>query len=288
MTKKSFYFFGIILGSFLIVSCGSNEGRNALMETSPTEDISNPAPYFIEFMACEGGPGFNSENMTSMIADYQKLLTDDSLRGAWGYVPAADTNAFGDTGWWELMWSSQEEADAAWQSWSSNPDAVAWSEKYADVLTCDVEARNALDAIFPIDATEFGELPESGYFFSEFHRCYYNEGSSKSDAVAFLPKYTAEVMANAEGFAGTSFHYGNYYAQLNEQGSHTENGIDFLWASFTNSAESMAKSEEVFETKMRSILFPQFSEFAQCDEVPDIYHGYVFYDADDKDFMPTF
>ena len=44
MTKKSFYFFGIILGSFLIVSCGSNEGRNALMETSPTEDISNPEP----------------------------------------------------------------------------------------------------------------------------------------------------------------------------------------------------------------------------------------------------
>ena len=87
MTKKSIYFFGIILGSFLIVSCGSNEGRNALMETSPTEDISNPEPYFIEFMACEGGPGFNSENMTSMIADYQKLLTDDSLRGAWGYVP---------------------------------------------------------------------------------------------------------------------------------------------------------------------------------------------------------
>ena len=49
MTKKSIYFFGIILGSFLIVSCGSNEGRN--METSPTEDISNPEPYFIEFMA---------------------------------------------------------------------------------------------------------------------------------------------------------------------------------------------------------------------------------------------
>ena len=95
-------------------------------------------------------------------------------------------------------------------------------------------------------------------------------------------------MANAEGFAGTSFHYGNYYAQLNEQGSHTENGIDFLWASFTNSAESMAKSDEVFETKMRSILFPQFSEFAQCDEVPDIYHSYVFYNADDKEFMPTF
>ena len=79
------------------------------------------------------------------------------------------------------------------------------SEKYSDVLTCDVEGRNALDAIFPIDATEFGELPESGYFFSEFHRCYYNEDSSKSDAVAFLPEYTAEVMANAEGFCRNLF-----------------------------------------------------------------------------------
>ena len=38
--KKEYLFFGIILGSFLIVSCGSN------METSATEDFSNPEPYY--------------------------------------------------------------------------------------------------------------------------------------------------------------------------------------------------------------------------------------------------
>ena len=94
---------------------------------------------------------------------------------------------------------------------------------------------------------------------------------------------------NTDGFDGTSFHYGNYYAQLNEDGSHTEEGIDFLWASFTNSEASMVKVNEVFETNMRSTLFPQFSEFATCrEDVIDIYHGWTFYNSEQKDFMPDF
>ena len=47
--------------------------------------------------------------------NWQKLVTAESLFGVWGYVPAADTNAFGDTLWWELNWNSKEEADAEWR-----------------------------------------------------------------------------------------------------------------------------------------------------------------------------
>ena len=53
--------------------------------------------------------------------------------------------------------------------WASNTEAAAWTEKYESVLSCDAEGRNALDAIFPVEADHFGTLPESGYFYSEFY-----------------------------------------------------------------------------------------------------------------------
>ena len=40
---------------------------------------------------------------------------------------------------------------------------------------------------------------------------------------------------------------------------------------------------------MRSTLFPQFSEFATCrEDVVDTYHGWTFYNSEQKDFMPDF
>ena len=35
-------------------------------------------------------------------------------------------------------------------------------------------------------------------------------------------------------------------------------------------------------------MFPLFSEFATCAEVPDVYHGWTFYIGDKKEFMPDF
>ena len=268
--------------SFLFVSCSTEQASNQ-------SEAFNGESIFVEFMPCQAGPDFSVENMQEMISEWRSLLTADDLKGAWGYFPASESNAFGNTGWWELNWSSQDSANAGLSQWASNTEAAAWTEKYESVLSCDAEGRNALDAIFPVEADHFGALPESGYFYSEFYHCFYNEGSSKADAVAFLPKYTAGVYENTGGFDGTSFHYGNYYAQLNEDGSHTEEGIDFLWASFTNSETSMVKANEVFEANMRSILFPQFSEFATCrEDVVDIYHGWTFYNSEQKDFMPDF
>ena len=268
--------------SLIFISC-------SMEKTSENPEGYDGESIFVEFMPCQAGPDYSVENMQEMIGEWRSLLTADELRGAWGYAPASESNAFGNTGWWELNWSSQDAANAAWSQWGSNAEALAWTEKYESVLSCDEEGRNSLDAIFPVESNHFGTLPESGYFYSEFYHCFYNEGSSKDDAVAFLPKYTAEVYANSDGFEGTSFHFGNYFAQLNEDGSHTEEGIDFLWASFTNSEASMVQTTEVFESSMRSILFPQFSEFATCrDDVVDVYHGWTFYNSEQKDFMPDF
>ena len=138
---------------FLFVGCSTEQDSNQAA-------TFNGESIFVEFMPCQAGPDYSVENMQEMISEWRSLLTADDLKGAWGYAPAAESNAFGNTGWWELNWSSQDAANAAWSQWASNTEATAWTEKYESVLSCDAEGRNALDAIFPVEADHFGALPE--------------------------------------------------------------------------------------------------------------------------------
>ena len=131
-----------VISAFFIVSCSNEMAVEPSVEDNSYSEFvdaleSTGGKAFAEFMACEAGADFNAENATKMISDWQKLITADSLLGVWGYVPAAETNAFGDTLWWELNWNSQEEADAEWDAWIENKEAQAWAEEYSNVMVCD-------------------------------------------------------------------------------------------------------------------------------------------------------
>ena len=280
-----------VMGAFFIASC-SNE-----MAVEPTAEDNSYSEFvdalestggkaFAEFMACEAGADFNAENATKMISDWQKLITAESLFGVWGYVPAADTNAFGDTLWWELNWNSKEEADAEWNAWVQNEDAQAWAEQYSNVMVCDGEGRNSFDGVYPILPNTYGDVNESGYFYAEFHQCNYIDGSDRTDAEAFLPGFTNAV-SNSD-YNGTGYSFANYFAYKNKDGSHVDADVDFLWGNFTKGKDAMDKATESFEDDVRDEMFPLFSEFATCEEVPDVYHGWTFYAGDNKEFMPDF
>jgi len=269
MKSKFSYLFTL----FFVISCSQEN-------TTVGEDDLSSRTYFNEFMPCQAGPDYSPENMAKMIADWQPLITADQLIGVWGYAPASEKNLYPDTGWWELQWTSKEAADAAWNQWVQNAEAAAWQEKYEDVLVCDGEARNGFEGVFPLGAEEFGELPKSGYFFSAVWLCKYNEGFGGADAREFLPKFTKTVR-NSSGYAGTSYHFGNYYSDSNPD-------ADFLWGDFANSRESMIQATTAFQKDVQPTMFPMFSEFAACGETPDEYNGWMLYDAENKDFMPKF
>ena len=263
---------------FIISSCSNEDASN--------ENVYSPNEYFNEFMACNPGPEMSPENLDTMISAWRELVDAEGLTGAWLYIPAADTNAFGDTGWWELQWDTKEVADIAWQTWVENESAAAWTEEYASVMECDGPGRNAFDGVFPIASEANGELPDTGYFYSEYYQCNYVEGSDRSNADAFLPNFTDAV--NALDYSDTSYHFGNYFAHKNADGSHSETDIDFLWATFTNSEKSMKKVNELFEKDVREKMFPVFSEYAGCSETPDKYHGWTLYNRDDLEHKPVF
>ena len=144
-----------------------------------------------------------------------------------------DTNTYPEGAWWELQWDSEVTATEAWATWVDNEQVAEWTEKYANVFNCDGQNRNSFEAVFPIGAEEFGEFSESGYFHSEVSLCNYENGASSEEAKAFLESYTSAVRDS--NYEGTGYHFGNYYGSNNPD-------ADFLWAEFTNSAESTIKS----------------------------------------------
>ncbi len=268
--------------SVLFVTSCSNEME---VETS-SENSDGGGSAFAEFMACTAGPDFNAENAMKMIGEWRKLITAESLYGAWGYVPAAETNSSGETLWWELNWSSKEDADSAWSEWSENADGQAWAEEYSSVMACDGEGRNSFIAEYPISPGTYGDTNESGYFYSEFYLCSFTEGSDETDAQEFLPGFSNAV-SNAD-YSGTNYSIGNYFPFKNENGSHANPDVDFLWANFTESKESMGKAQASFEKDVRDEMFPIFSKFATCAEMPDVYNSWTFYNSSAKEFMPDF
>ena len=153
-------------------------------------------------------------------------------------------------------------------------------------MVCDGEGRNSFDGVYPILPNTYGDVNESGYFYAEFHQCKYNDGGNRKDAEDFLPGFTNAVSNSS--YDGTGYSYANYFADENAGGSHADDNVDFLWGNFTDSKESMDKANASFEKDVREDMFPLFSEFATCGEVPDVYHGWTFYIGDEKEFMPDF
>ena len=259
-----------------------------LMSCTNSADTSNKAEksfdlsdttYFNEFIACSAGSEYSPELMNRMIFEWQGLLDTDALVGGWVYLPASDANSYPDGAWWELQWDSGETAKAGWASWVDNKQVLEWTEKYADVFKCDGENRNSFEPVFPIQAEEFGEFSDSGYFYSEVSLCNYVSGNSSDEAKAFLESYTSSVRSSY--YQGTGFHFGNYYGSNNLD-------ADFLWAEFTNSSQSTNKVAELFTKDIEPTQLPLFSKFASCGETADKYNGWTLFERDGPKFNVNF
>ena len=144
---------------------------------------------------------------------------------------------------------------------------------------CDGGNRNSFEAVFPIDAEEYGEFSDSGYFHSEVSRCDYVSGNSSDEAKAFLKSYTKGVRAG--NYQVTCLHFGNHYTSTNPKAG-------FLWAEFTNSSESTNKVAELFTKDIEPTQFALFSKFASCHEITDKYNGWTVFEHDEPNFNVNF
>ena len=171
--------FKYLLNTFaiiFIVSC-ANDDNSVSNETGPIYK----GPYYNEFLACNAGPAFE-DGIQEMLSAWQELTPAAGLGWAGVYAPKGDDHRFSN-GWWELEWDSKESSDNAFNN--PSPEFLAWSEKYSDVMTCDVEGRFPWTFYLPRDPASFGQvMGENGYFASEFLACNLKEGKSRQDVRA--------------------------------------------------------------------------------------------------------
>ena len=151
--------FKYILSAFVIlfiVSC-AQEDAAVSGDTGPIYK----GPYYNEFLACNAGPAFD-DGIQEMLSAWQELPSAAGLGWAGVYAPVGEDHRFSN-GWWELEWDSKESSDNAFSN--PSPEFLAWSEKYADVMTCDIEGRFPWTFYLPRDPASFGEvMGEQGYF----------------------------------------------------------------------------------------------------------------------------
>ncbi len=242
-------------------------------------------PVFNEFMACEKGPEYSSENLAKMIADWRAFTFSEELLGAFFHNPINEQNTFGPTAWWELEWTSKEAADGAWEQWSNNQEAAGWSGNYSNVLVCNEEGRNSWDLIYPISADLFGEPNDSGYFYSQYWSCNYTNDANRKDMEDFIP--THKTFIEGSDLENTGYHYGVYFDRRSEDASHSNVETSHLWAEWARSPQSMDVQNRNFANNGQS-TFEVFNEIGECPENPDIYDSWVLYLKDKPKLVPSF
>ena len=264
--------------AFFAIGCSDEKKDHA-----SNESLFNPV--FNEFMACEKGSEYSSENLSKMIADWRAFPVSEELLGAFFHDPINEQNTFGPTAWWELEWTSKEAAEEAWGQWSENQEASDWSEKYSDVIFCNQEGRNSWDLIYPVSADLFGKPNGSGYFYSQYWSCNYKNDANRGDMENFIPTHKAFI--EGSDLEDTGYHYGVYFDRRSEDASHSDVETSHLWAEWARSAEAMDVQNRNFADNGQS-TFEIFNEIGACPENPDIYDSWVLYLKDKPELAPSF
>ena len=260
----------------VLISCSNSEDSQDLI--SEKESVGWDATNYVlynEFMQCSAGENYSQAGLGSMINSWRDLGLSESLLGAWGYVSVSpEESTFNN--YWELSWSSKEEADAAWKEWIANEEATAWREQSSEILECDGENRDGYDFIFPYDPYAFGEAPEDGSFAAAFSPCILNDGMGQEDLNNALIMYNAWLDGIDQSQVTGFYAYGLYIP------TDVTAEEDFWFGNFHESLEAMNAGNELWQATGgdAKVLIESVST---CGE-PEISNGQVFYDPAKPDF----
>ncbi|MDA9027496.1 hypothetical protein N9I12_01725 [Gammaproteobacteria bacterium] len=254
-----------------LISCGD---MSETKEDTLAWDATNYIMYN-EFMTCTAGDKYSQDALNEAIASWRGIEKPESMLGAWGYATVTDDDtAFNN--WWELSWSSKEEADAEWQEWLASEEATAWGEKYSSVLQCDGENREGYEFLFPYNPYAFGDTPEDGSFSASFSPCTLNEGKSQEDFSNALIQYNSWLDNIDQSQTSGFYAYGIYFP---DDAAADE---DFWFANFHENLETMSEGNSLWEETGGDAKIQM--EAASTCSAPEISNGQVFFDPGDPDF----
>ena len=167
--------------------------------------------------------------------------------------------------YWENNWTSEAAAKTAWEGWSTNEEARAWSDKYSNVFVCDETQAFRYEGYF--QAPESSSLKDWDSFVAAEISCEYNEGKSFVDLERNIKEFRAWVMANG---TEDEFSFGAYVPT-------GEDSADFWWYNWQANFDAMQRGNDNWRAKGTEMQ-AKFDETATCAE-PTPYNGMEFYRA---------
>ena len=152
--KKIFLIASLCL---LIISCSSSGDETDLSFSNLGSD-EYPQMFYMEYVPCQEGVYYSAENFRNdVLPEWQDLLVEvnSPLVSAYGIQHVQRLSEDEEDGFWQLIWNSKTDAEAAWKIWNTNENVTAWTEETAEILSCDGEKKFSLpfSLLFPLRAS---------------------------------------------------------------------------------------------------------------------------------------
>ena len=163
----------------LLASCAQDQESSGKSMQITEANWDSDGVAFAEFLMCTKGPDFSRANLEEMSDAFGQLALSEDLMWSGGYAPVEDPVDNPGGLYWENNWTSEAAAKTAWEGWSTNEEARAWSDKYSNVFVCDETQAFRYEGYF--QAPESSSLKDWDSFVAAEISCEYNEGKSFVD-----------------------------------------------------------------------------------------------------------
>ena len=251
----------------LAVACSSAEDE---MEVSFSNLGSEEYPqmFYMEYVPCQEGVYYTLENFRNdVLPEWQDLLVEvnSPLVSAYGIQHVQRLPSDNEDGFWQLIWNTKADAEAAWTVWNSNENVASWTEKTAEILSCDGENKLSFDAYIARANDTFGEF-ETSSFTSEYYQCLYKEGKKGADL--------REVIGELEMFLDSANSLPGPFSYVILGPDYETNEVDFFWGNFYQSEEARRAFDAEWQ-KLDPDVEDSWSMVSNCEEPRHFNSGIV-------------
>tara|TARA_B100001121_G_scaffold120642_1_gene105840 strand:+ start:7021 stop:7821 length:801 start_codon:yes stop_codon:yes gene_type:complete len=224
--------FAIALSTiFLTLACSAVDDETEVSFSNLGSE-EYPQMFYMEYVPCQEGVYYTAENFRNdVLPEWQDLLVEvnSPLVSAYGIQRFERLSSDNEDGFWQLIWNSKADAEAAWKVWNENENVAAWTEDTVDILSCDGEKKFSFDAYIARANNTFGEF-ETTSFVSEYHQCLYKEGKEGADL--------REVIAQLETFLDSADSLPGPFSYVILGPDYETDEVDFFWGNFYQSEEA--------------------------------------------------
>ncbi len=241
-----------------MLACSSS-GDEIEVSFSNLGSDAYPQMFYMEYVPCQEGVYYTAENFrNNVLPQWQDLLVEvnSPLVSAYGIQHVERLPDDEQDGFWQLIWNTKADAEAAWENWNSNENVTAWSENTADILSCDGDKKFSFDAYIARANDTLGEF-ESSSFVSEYYQCLYKEGKKGADL--------REVIDQLEMFLENTNSLPGPFSYVILGPDYESEEVDFFWGNFYQSEEARLAFDAEWQ-KLNPEVENNWNMISNCQE----------------------